>query len=178
MSLLKLQNDIHKQNLNKGWWDNFRSFSTLTNLNISEVSEAVEADRKQANDDKLKQYLGVPVECADGAIRCFDVLSSFGNSHFDPSKHVIDIINAKGKSIDFLMALATLYFSKAWEYEELNDDRASAMQCLRDAAYVLFEIMFLFGHIPTQLMLEKMEYNKTRADHMKENREKEGGKKY
>ncbi len=75
MDLIDLQKKIHRQNVEKGWWDEHRSFSKLTNLNISEVSEAVEADRRNLMDDKLKHYKGVPVETADGCIRGCDVLA-------------------------------------------------------------------------------------------------------
>ncbi|AUR82886.1 hypothetical protein NVP1029O_53 [Vibrio phage 1.029.O._10N.261.55.A7] len=178
MNLIELQNKIHQQNISKGWWDNPRSFSTFTNLGVSEISEAVEADRKGLMDDKLEHYKGVPVESADGGIRTMDVLSSLGNETFDPSQRVVDIINAKGKDLDFLMALSTWCMSKAWEEMELLGNKGVAMQHLRDALFVLFEIMYMFNHNPIDLMLEKHSFNAVRPDHKRENREKEGGKKY
>lgn len=178
MQLVELQNKIHQQNVEKGWWDNPRSFSTFTNLGVSEVSEMVEADRKDLMDDKLKHHKGVAVEAADGAIRTMDILSSLGNTSFDPSEKVMVIINTKGKGLDFLMALASWCLCKAWEDKELNENESSAKQHLRDALFVLFEIMYLFGHDPIELMLEKHAFNAVRPDHKRENRAKEGGKKY
>lgn len=178
MNLIELQNKIHQQNISKGWWDNPRSFSTFTNLGISEVSEAVEADRKDAMDDKLKHHKGVPVEAADAAIRTMDVLSSYGNDKFDPSCRIVDIINAKGKNLDFLMALSTWCMSNAWEEMELVGSKRLALQWLRDALYILFEIMYQFNHDPVELMLEKHSFNAVRPDHKRENRAKENGKKY
>lgn len=178
MNLVELQNKIHKQNVEKGWWDNHRTFSTFTNLGISEVSEMVEADRKDLMDDKLKHHKGVAVEAADGAIRTMDVLCGLGNSDFEPSEKLVTLINSKGKKLDFLMALSSWCMCKAWEDKELENNESSAKQHLRDALFVLFEIMYLFGHDPVSLMIEKHSFNAIRPDHKRENRAKEGGKKY
>jgi hypothetical protein len=178
MNLIELQNKTHKQNVEMGWWDTERSFHTLTNLGISEISEAVEAHRKNLNDDKLTKYHGTPVEAVDGAIRTFDVLSWLGNESFDPSDFTIRVIRTKGKEIDFLMAFSSYLLSSAWESYELFGNRAKTKQYLRDALFVMFEIVYQYGLTPITLINEKLEFNKIRPDHKQENRAKEGGKKY
>ena len=178
MNLLELQNKIHKQNVEMGWWDNPRTFHTLTNLGVSELSEAVEAHRKNLSDDKLTSYHGTPVEAADGIIRTLDVLASMGNSRFEPSGFAVHVINKKGKSIDFLIALSSYLVLNAWEAKELFNDENRAMANLRDALYVMFEIVYQYKLDPIKLIMEKVEYNKHRADHKRENRAKEGGKSY
>lgn len=177
MNLIDLQKKIHEQNKAKGWWNSHRSFSKLTNLNISEVSEAVEADRKNLNDDKLKAYKGVPVEAADGCIRGFDVLASLGNDSYEASEMAIKIIENNPNDIDYLLAFASWSFAMAWEFHELKKSPSAARQYLVDAVNALFEVIIKFGHNPVDLMLEKMEFNATRPDHLPENRQGKVGQK-
>lgn len=62
-----------------GWWQNnkghalFRNFGEVIALIHSELSEALEGDRKQKQDDHLPQYTSVEVELADALIRIFDL---------------------------------------------------------------------------------------------------------
>jgi len=112
----KIAADIHE--LNKKWWCDLqtgepiqRNHGELIALVHSELSEALEADRKNLMDDKLPHRHGLEVELADAVIRIFDM--------------------AAGLKLDIGGAL-----------------------------------------------VEKLEYNRNRADHKTENRLKEGGKKY
>lgn len=72
-----------------GWWGtadgriadpraNPLCFSNKLCLIHSEVSEAMEGDRKSLKDDKLPQYEMRAVELADAAIRIFDLAGAFG----------------------------------------------------------------------------------------------------
>ena len=73
--LLVLQDEIFEINAANGFWDmgvENRSFDQHIALVHSEVSEALEADRKDLNDDKLTEYLGRDVELADVVIRVLD----------------------------------------------------------------------------------------------------------
>jgi len=73
--LLALQTEIFEINKANGFWEmgvENRSFAQHISLVHSEVSEAVEADRKDLNDDKLIEYKGIDVELADVAIRILD----------------------------------------------------------------------------------------------------------
>lgn len=84
----------HGASYSAGWWDNVLGnnrrilrdpvnpievvigkliFSNKLTLIHSEVSEAMEGDRKSLPDDKLPQYPMRVVELADAAIRCFDL---------------------------------------------------------------------------------------------------------
>jgi hypothetical protein len=177
VNLIDLQLKIHEQNKAKGWWDNHRSFSKLTNLNISEVSEAVEADRRNLFDSKLTKYKGVPVEAADGCIRSFDVLASLGNESYEASKMAIAIIENNPDDIDYLLAFSSWCFSMAWEFHELKNAPSAAKQYLVDAVNALFVVIMKYGHNPVDLMLEKMEFNESRPDHLPENRQGKVGQK-
>jgi NTP pyrophosphatase (non-canonical NTP hydrolase) len=106
----------HQASLQAGWWplevaDNPMVVAQKIALIHSEISEALEGDRKNSQDDKLPHRKAIEVELADALIRIFD-LAGF-----------------------------------------LDLDLEGAVS-------------------------EKMAYNKTRADHKKENREAAGGKKY
>lgn len=111
ITLNYLTDIIYKYNVKKGWWDNPREFGTSIALIHSELSEALEGDRKETMDNHLPHRKTVEVELADAFIRLFDLCG------------------------------------------RLNLDIGGAIA-------------------------EKFEYNKHRADHKKENRETQGGKKY
>ncbi|MCK1273795.1 hypothetical protein IVB46_00870 [Bradyrhizobium sp. 61] len=68
---------------NKHWWTDPATGADLRNeryivptklmLTVSEIAEAMEADRKQLPDDKLPQFSGLNVEMADALFRIFDL---------------------------------------------------------------------------------------------------------
>jgi hypothetical protein len=70
---------VHETSKNAGWYTNVetglptkRNFGEVIALMHSELSEALEADRKDLMDDKLTHRPGVEVELADCIIRIFD----------------------------------------------------------------------------------------------------------
>lgn len=73
-----LSETIHGYNLTKGWWDDPRRFGESIALIHSELSEALEADRKDLMDDHLPNRKGVEVELADALIRIFDLAGRMG----------------------------------------------------------------------------------------------------
>ncbi len=67
-------------NANKKWWVDIktgeplnRNIGELLMLSVSELSEALEGDRKNLQDDKLPQYKMFDVEIVDCMIRLFDI---------------------------------------------------------------------------------------------------------
>lgn len=72
---------VHRAN--RKWWIDIetgqpkeRNFGELLMLVTSELSEALEGDRKSLSDDKLPQYEMRTVEIADALIRLFDIAGS------------------------------------------------------------------------------------------------------
>lgn len=81
-----LQNTCHTAARNGGWWNDLktgedlrgkRNVGELLCLIHSEISEAMEAHRKNLMDDKLTHRSGFEVELADALIRIFDLAGGF-----------------------------------------------------------------------------------------------------
>lgn len=69
-----------------GWWiekdgthatADPKTFSQKLMLTVSELAEAMEADRKDLQDDKLPHRHGREVELADAVIRIFDMAGAY-----------------------------------------------------------------------------------------------------
>lgn len=83
--LKKVQQLAHETATNAGWYINLetgeeikRNFGEVIALMHSELSEALEADRKGAMDDKLPHRDGREVEFADCIIRILDTAAALG----------------------------------------------------------------------------------------------------
>lgn len=75
----------HATAVEAGWYRNpetgepvTRNFGEVVALMHSELSEALEADRKSLGDDKLPHRSGVEVEFADCILRIFDTARALG----------------------------------------------------------------------------------------------------
>jgi regulator of replication initiation timing len=83
-ALNNLSASIHDVNVKAGWWSDLatgepldRNVGELLCLVHSEVSEALEAYRKNLQDDKLPHRTGFEVELVDAIIRIFDIAGKF-----------------------------------------------------------------------------------------------------
>lgn len=141
-----LAKEIHEGNVKRGFWDNERSLSEVLMLIRTEMSEAVEADRKgrNANTEKYKKLEKkdrfstvffsqiikdtVEDELADVVIRILDssVAGLFDEKHFISSleyyKHNMGFINRWYESL--------IDFAEFWNYHfpfsgEFNPDDLS-----------------------------------------------------
>jgi len=70
---------VHKNAVDKGFWDNPRNDGEAIALIHSELSEALEALRSNnAPDRHLRDFAGVEVELADAVIRIMDISEGRG----------------------------------------------------------------------------------------------------
>jgi len=77
----------HKSSSYRGWWNDMKTGESLVGkrnvgemlmLIVSEIAEAMEADRKNLMDDKLPHRRGIEVELADAIIRIGDLGRALG----------------------------------------------------------------------------------------------------
>jgi len=159
-----LADQIHAFNVDKGWWDNYPNkmdrFKTAQMLVITELAEACEGLRKDCMDDKLPDEKMYDVEIADAIIRLLDMAGAYGWNKEWVGYQLLQT-SSSCISIENLLGLCSVV---------INNVEAS------------IAIMLVHCGIPNselrRLITKKMEYNNTRADHLKENREKVGGKKF
>lgn len=76
MNLNELAADIHHRNAH--WWRVPRNKGELLMLIVTEISEAMEGERKQLMDDKLPHRRMAEVELADALIRILDYAAGYG----------------------------------------------------------------------------------------------------
>lgn len=90
--------ECHEAAANAGWWHDLETGQPLPvnvgeklMLIVSEVAEAMEADRKGLMDDKLPHRSGLEVELADALIRIFDLGGRLG----------LDLAGALAEKLEF-----------------------------------------------------------------------------
>ena len=83
--LTGMSHAIHADNKAAGWYTDLKTgepkqvnVGEKLMLVVSEIAEAMEADRKNLMDDKLPHRKGVEVELADAMIRIFDLSGYLG----------------------------------------------------------------------------------------------------
>lgn len=174
MDLIELQNKIHQQNVEMGWWDDPRPFSTFACLFHSELSEAMEGDRKGLMDDHLPEYPMVAVELADFVIR---VLDWFGAQDDIDAVQMITVDFPLWENTDYIAEMHQ-NVSASYYFTNIDGGLDQVEENLSNAIMIACSMAKANGWDLLKIILEKVEYNKHRADHKRENRAKDGGKKY
>ncbi|TGT90889.1 MULTISPECIES: hypothetical protein [unclassified Mesorhizobium] len=158
----------HETATNAGWYVDRetgkpieRNFGEVIALMHSELSEALEADRKgKRRDDKLPHRGAVEVEFSDGIIRILDTAAA----------NRIDVASAMIHCIRHLAL-----------YGDLPKRLPGVDQCavnFANAIVRILEVSQANGYDQAGSVLDKNAYNRTRADHQLANRQAEGGKRY
>lgn len=175
LSLKALGEKIHLAN-HKWWHDEAgnrieRNRGELRMLMISEIAECMEGERKDLMDTHLPHRKMAEVELADFLIRFFDYLTGFQvpfeewlegtsfNSCAAWPKIGESVIENKGEALELIVAHVSL---QDWS----------------DALYSTIHYARSFDYDLDGAIVEKLEYNRTRADHTYEARASENGKKF
>ncbi len=72
-----IQAKIHKNAVDLGFWDKERNEGEIIALIHSELSEGLEALRKDLDDDKVPEFKGIEAELADAVIRIMDYAEGY-----------------------------------------------------------------------------------------------------
>lgn len=170
--LTELSKAIYKQNCEVGWWDDpNRCILTTLQLVSTENAEATEGERKNLMDDKLPHRRMGEVELADELVRLLDIAG-----RFDLPVMVVDVPFDNTLPIAAQHALMTAmlgiiiecyYFNQIIPCDQLN----------KLVSYIL-KTGEHFGYDIMGALHEKVEFNRTRPDHKRENRAKKHGVKF
>lgn len=171
-SLNEMARRVHEAN--KHWWTDIntgqpivRNKGELLALAISEVSEALEGERKNLMDDHLPHRRMAEVEMADTVIRLLDFAAGFDVRLMEGFEHICLPPN-KGEALFRITQL----ICKSFEGAYLSATGISLV-IANIQAYCKCHGYDLEGAIE-----EKLAYNATRPDHTHAARKADGGKKF
>ena len=163
----KLAKEIHQYNKEAGWWDGDRELETALMLVVTDIAEATEGERKDLMDDHLPNRKMGEVELADALIRMLDIGGYLG-IHYDEDYAWEFEGNIYAEHLYLTECITSM--SRLVGTEGLIEEYSYFINGIYDTGRGM-------GYDINAAMYEKLEYNKTRADHKKENRAKVGGKK-
>jgi len=174
----KLSREIYKQNKEIGWWDNARSEESVLMLVVTEIAEATEGERKDLMDNHLPYRKMGEVELADALIRVLDYggkeCLNYSVGHLldnpnDVTKEDIDVNGVIGEHF-YLVQFVVMF-------NLYPSDRVTRTIYYSALISEIIVLSIKLGYDIMSAMKEKIEYNKTREDHKRENRAKKHGKK-
>lgn len=191
-----LVHTVHAQNVTAGWWTDLttgqplqRNMGEMLMLVVSELSEAAVGFASNNMDDKLPHRRAFEVEVADALIRILDLAGGV-NIELSyvvreltrwPMRH--DPLDAHMGNIGALMVVA-VRLSMAMEghrrggqHHHYKHIPALDVELGRSVQAIL-SVAMRFGLDVPGAMIEKLQYNASRADHSREARLAANGKKY
>ena len=185
IDLNKKAKEIFEQNKAVGWWDDMDRciFQTIQLIN-TEISEATEGARKDLMDDHLPHRKMEEVELADALIRTLDLGGRCGWVWHKMEGHELESISSTGVFFDVktnagkhlcLVALVTQLLPEVFALR-YSTDLSSKYNTYSTIVNSIISVSNFMGYDIISAMNEKLEYNKSRLDHKRENRSKDGGK--
>lgn len=166
---------IHE--LNKQWWHDKngnrleRNKGELLMLVVSELSEGLEALRKDLMDDHLPHRKGIEVELADAAIRLLDYSAGFDLDIQEDGFFVEPDTKNEAQ-------LLLYHVGDVVSAHKHHDEEHIEEFFIEQAINAIFAHGKKYGYDIEGAMEEKLIYNQQRADHRIENRMKKNGKKF
>lgn len=172
---------IYSNNCTAGWWDNpNRCLFECLQLISTEVAEATEGARKNLMDDHLPHRWMEEVELADALIRTLDLGGRLGllhSYHFE-GLPTFDATSSVGR---LHLILNSFIIPVAEEIEVMQSGADNLVDLEHRYSDLITMIIAVSVHRNYDIkgaMEEKIEYNTKRADHKRENRALENGKKF
>ncbi len=180
MNINELSTAIYAQNKAVGWWDdpNRCTYQTLQ-LVSTEIAEATEGERKDLMDDHLPARKMGEVELADALIRVLDFGGRYGwpvdLRAAVPAEITDKEMTIGGKHLFLNACLIGLVHNLPHDLEA--PDKPAVYHYSRLALSIIAAAESR-GYDIEGATVEKLAYNKQRADHKRGNRAKAGGKKF
>lgn len=172
MDLNQFMKEVHENAVAHGWWDKPRTVATIRSLLHCELSEAMEAHRK----DEPLHYIqnngkpdGVAVELLDCCIRVLDFFAK-ENLPFlsgDPNELMLNAVDAYEPDED--SGIENILECDVPTFVDEMHTFIALYSLEKDVIFLeeLFGLCFAWikhrGLDPVKLMIEKHEYNKTRS---------------
>ena len=176
IDLNTLSADIHRGNVEAGWWDDFAvktdRHRTAMMLVVSELAEAMEGVRKDLMDDHLPCHKMFNVELADALIRLLDLAGAYELTMWCESDvapmigRVADNWGRRTQPEQLYIATRTMLNAKNG-YDEVYLGILGVLVICRINDIDIWPIV-----------AQKRAYNTVRADHKRENRADAGGKQF
>jgi len=175
---------VYAWNVQVGWWDDpDRCLFQTLQLISTEVAEATEGARKYMMDTHLTHRAMEEVEYADALIRAVDLggkLKLPFNEDAIPHPWCIPTNSVGYQQLGINAAIIEVAQSLR-EYNLYTPKNVCLVileQAYSDLLVSIVKVSNNRGYKLYEAVEEKLEYNKTRADHKRENREKTHGKKF
>lgn len=182
MDLNKYAKEIYEQNKAVGWWDDpNRCLFECLQLISTEVAEATEGERKDLMDDHLPHRKMGEVELADALIRTLDLGGSQGwvySQSADDRQLDVALEEWQGWSVGKRHFVINARITEVGEALHVKETAESISHDYSELLDTTLLVARSFGYDLEGAMIEKLAYNKQRADHKRENRAKAGGKKF